>query len=63
MKCPSCNERTELKEDLYFCRKCGAYENKDRNWMKAGRIISAPELEKASLERAKKNSPTGDWKE
>jgi len=31
--------------------------------MKAGRIISAPELEKTSLERAKKNSPTGDWKE
>ena len=63
MKCPSCKERTELKEDLNFCRKCGAYEMKSRIWMKAGRIVSAPELEKQSLENAKRNNPSGDWKE
>jgi len=63
MNCPSCKERTELKDKLYFCRKCGAYEQKERIWMKAGRIVAAPDLEAESLAKAKKNYPSGDWKE
>ena len=63
MICPSCKERTSLVKDLYECKKCGAYEMKKGIWMKAGRIIAADDLVKESLEKAKKNYPSGDWKE
>jgi len=63
MICPSCKERTGLENDLYICHKCGAYEMKKGIWMHNGRVISAPDLVKDSLDNAKKNYPSGDWKE
>jgi len=67
MNCPGCNGRCELKEDLYFCRKCGA-EEKDLTgfghvWMRAGKVIEAKELVEKSLKQAKKAYPTGEFKE
>jgi hypothetical protein len=55
-----------LKKNLYFCRKCGAEEQKNTTgkgsmWIRAGRVIAAPEAVKESLERAKENHPSGEW--
>jgi len=63
MNCPSCKERTELEMKLYICHKCGAYEMKEGIWMHNGRIISAKDLVQESLDNAKINTPSGDWKE
>ncbi len=52
-----------MEMELYICHKCGAYEQQKGIWMHNGRIIAAEELVKKSLDNAKKNYPSGDFKE
>jgi len=52
-----------MEDELYICHKCGAYEMKRGIWMHNGRIVAADDLVKESLENAKNNYPSGDWKE
>jgi len=52
MRCPSCKQRCPMEDELYICHKCGAYEQKEGIWMRNGRVISAVDLVKESLENA-----------
>jgi len=67
MNCPGCNSRCDLKDKLYFCRKCGAEEHRDSViggfWMRAGKVLEAKELQAKSLKEAKEAYPSGDFKE
>jgi len=67
MNCPGCNNRCELKDDLYFCRFCGAKEHKTKSignyWIRAGKVIEAKEMVAKSLKAAKAANPSGEFKE